>query len=139
MQILNPDSNLCFGEGGAGTWSDGKLTTRIGKNSEDVQVVLRLLVRHGAPPQILVTGKPHLGTDRLVRLLKQLRAHLQGLGADFLFNSTVSDLDVQGGMVRAVVLATGEHIEADRVVLAVGHSARELCTLLQQRGVRLEA
>lgn len=68
--LLDPESNLCYGEGGAGTWSDGKLTTRIGKNSEEVRSVLRRLVRHGAPERILVDGKPHLGTDRLVRILK---------------------------------------------------------------------
>lgn len=68
--LLDPESNLCYGEGGAGTWSDGKLTTRIGKNSEEVRRVLGRLVAHGAPSRILVDGKPHLGTDRLVRILK---------------------------------------------------------------------
>lgn len=69
-RILNPESNLCYGEGGAGTWSDGKLTTRIGKNSESVRYVLKTLVRHGAPEKILVDGKPHLGTDKLVVILR---------------------------------------------------------------------
>ena len=82
---LNEESNLCYGEGGAGTWSDGKLTTRIGRNSERVRAVLQALVRFGAPDDILVNGKPHLGTDRLVRILRAARLYLQTLGVEFRF------------------------------------------------------
>ena len=101
-RILNPDSNLCFGEGGAGTWSDGKLTTRIGKNSEDVRQVLETLVSHGAPESILLAGKPHLGTDRLVRILKTLREKLIQEGAEFYFGSTVTDLLVEDGCLKGI-------------------------------------
>lgn len=104
-RILNPDSNLCFGEGGAGTWSDGKLTTRIGKNSEDVRQVLETLVAHGAPESILVAGKPHLGTDRLVRILKTLREKLVESGAQFYFGSTVTDVLVEDGHVQGVTVS----------------------------------
>lgn len=79
-RVLDGDSNLCYGEGGAGTWSDGKLTTRIGRNGDDVRTVLRALVEFGAPPEILVSGKPHLGTDRLVRILRNARAYLASKG-----------------------------------------------------------
>ena len=90
-KVLDPESNLCYGEGGAGTWSDGKLTTRIGKNSANVRWVLEMLVKHGAPTRILVDGKPHLGTDRLVRILKGLRCYLEEKGATFLFDTRVDD------------------------------------------------
>ena len=88
-RVLNEDSNLCYGEGGAGTWSDGKLTTRIGRNGDDVRSVLRALVAFGAPEGILVSGKPHLGTDRLVRILRNARAHLAANGAEIVFGRTV--------------------------------------------------
>ena len=89
---LNEDSNLCYGEGGAGTWSDGKLTTRIGRNSEDVRAVLRALVEFGAPEGILVTGKPHLGTDRLVKILRNARAYLASRGVEIRFGVTVDEI-----------------------------------------------
>jgi uncharacterized FAD-dependent dehydrogenase len=93
---LDSESNLCFGEGGAGTWSDGKLTTRIGNNSEEVREVLSLFVKFGAPVGLLIDGKPHLGTDRLVRILKAMRAFLIEKGVEFRFDSKVVDLTVEG-------------------------------------------
>jgi hypothetical protein len=108
-RLLNQESNLCYGEGGAGTWSDGKLTTRIGKNSEEVQCVLETLVSLGAPPRILIDSKPHLGTDRLVRILKALRGWLMEQGVEFRFGSKVEDLGVSNTHkeVNGVVLTTG--------------------------------
>jgi len=103
--ILDPESNLCYGEGGAGTWSDGKLTTRIGKNSANVRWVLEELVRHGAPERILVDGKPHLGTDRLVRILKGLRAYLEDQGAVFKFESRVDGLVIEPTEAEAAAAA----------------------------------
>jgi len=134
---LDPDSNICFGEGGAGTWSDGKLYTRV----SDVRVrhVLETIVALGGPPHILVEGKPHLGTDRLVALCKAFRAELVERGCEVRFGSFVSDLHLVDGAVRGVVLGDGERIDADRVVLAVGHSAREMYEWLAHRGVAMEA
>jgi len=135
---LNPDSNLCYGEGGAGTWSDGKLTTRIGRNSGAVRSVLAAFVRFGAPEGILVTGKPHLGTDRMVRILRAFREHLVGLGAEVRFGACVEDVLVGAdGRAAGVRLAGGEEVRASRVVLAVGHSARGLYRRLCARGVAM--
>ena len=119
--ILDSESNFCYGEGGAGTWSDGKLTTRIGRNSADVRAVLETLVRFGAPPRILVDGQPHLGTDNLVRLLKRFRAELLSLGAEILWDARVADLVLARGdavdrpYVRGVRLADGSTRLADAV------------------------
>ena len=137
-KILDPESNLCYGEGGAGTWSDGKLTTRIGKNSDDVRTVLETLVTHGAPPRILVDGKPHLGTDRLVVILRNLRHRLIELGVEFRFGSSVVDFDIKQGAIAGVHLNDGTVLPADSVVLAVGHSARQLYERMVELGVHLE-
>ncbi|KAJ9511450.1 hypothetical protein QJQ45_029891, partial [Haematococcus lacustris] len=149
---LNPDSNLCYGEGGAGTWSDGKLTTKIGRNSDPVRRVLQALHGFGAPESILVAGKPHLGTERLVRILRAFRAHLvQALGVSVRFGCTVDDLMVEHGRVKgvrlkgvrpvmlavAVVFAGGEEVRGSSVVLAVGHSARPMYRTLVAREVQL--
>jgi uncharacterized FAD-dependent dehydrogenase len=135
--ILAPDSNLCFGEGGAGTWSDGKLTTRIGRNSAPVRSVLAALVHFGAPDSILVDGKPHLGTDRLVRLLRALRARLAALGAAVRWGARVERVELRGGAVAALHLADGTSLPARHVILAVGHSARPLYAALLREGVAI--
>jgi uncharacterized FAD-dependent dehydrogenase len=142
-RVLLEDSNFCFGEGGAGTWSDGKLTTRIGKNSEEVRHVLEKLVCFGAPERILVDGKPHLGTDRLVRILRSARADLIGQGVDFRFGATVVDVitDTASGATTGVVLKDGSTIEGCvAVVLAIGHSSRPLYEQLHHvRGLDMKA
>ena len=134
---LDEESNICFGEGGAGTWSDGKLYTRV----KDVRVrhILETIVELGGPSRILVDGKPHLGTDRLVALCKAFRAALVERGCEVRFGAMVEDLIVEGGQARGVVLRDGERVEADRVVMAVGHSAREMYQWLAARGVACEA
>ena len=144
--VVDPDSNFCYGEGGAGTWSDGKLTTRIGRNSAEVRDVLETLVHFGAPRRILIDGAPHLGTDNLVRLLKAFRAELISLGATIKWNARVASLVLAegGGAVEGVTLAAGEGedagetILADGVVLAAGHSARELYVELIRCGATLQ-
>jgi uncharacterized FAD-dependent dehydrogenase len=142
-RVLLEDSNFCFGEGGAGTWSDGKLTTRIGKNSAEVRHVLEKLVCFGAPERILVDGKPHLGTDRLVRILRSARADLIGQGVDFRFGTTVVDVitDTASGAATGVVLKDGSTIEGCMaVVLAIGHSSRPLYEQLHHvRGLDMKA
>ncbi|MBN2194991.1 MAG: FAD-binding protein [Polyangiaceae bacterium] len=139
---VNPDSNYCFGEGGAGAYSDGKLYTRSVKRG-NVRDVLEILVRHGAPPEILTDARPHIGSNRLPRVVTALREHLEAVGVAFAFESRVSDLLVTSGgsrrAVAGVVLAGGAELEADRVVVATGHSARDVHEILTRHGVRLEA
>ncbi|CAI9098762.1 OLC1v1035461C1 [Oldenlandia corymbosa var. corymbosa] len=137
-RMLQVESNFCFGEGGAGTWSDGKLVTRIGKNSSSVLAVLETLVNFGAPKSILISGKPHLGTDKLVPLLRNFRNYLQELGVTIRFGTRVDDLLVEGAQVMGVRVSdsvsnpssTGLKLPFDAVVLAVGHSARDTYQML---------
>jgi len=145
---LDPNSNLCYGEGGAGTWSDGKLTTRIGKNSAEVKRFFQWLVDFGAPPDILINNKPHLGTDRLVRLLKCVRAFLLAKGVKFCFDTKVKDIllssarEVQGVVVEKVgceEVVKEEVMQCDKVILAIGHSARSMYERLDALGVTLQA
>jgi uncharacterized FAD-dependent dehydrogenase len=134
---LQQSSNLCYGEGGAGTWSDGKLTTRIGAGA--TRRVLRTLVSMGAPERILTDGKPHLGTNRLVALLKQFRGALADAGTTIRFGARVDGLTRSpAGSLRGIVLADGEHIDAKHAVLATGHSSRMIYELLLAEGVALE-
>ena len=138
---LNPDSNYCFGEGGAGTYSDGKLYTRATKRG-DVRRVLELLVEHGAPSDILVDARPHVGSNRLPKVIVALREHLRQVGVEFRFESRVVGLDVDAGSrpstVRGVHCADGTTLAADAVVLATGHSARDVYDWLAAAGCRLE-
>jgi uncharacterized FAD-dependent dehydrogenase len=137
--VLNPESNVQFGEGGAGTFSDGKLHSGIKDPRHLGQKVLEELVAAGAPEEILYLSKPHIGTFRLVGVVEHLRASIQALGGEFRFQSRVDDLDIADGRVRGVRLADGEYLAASQVVLAVGHSARDTFEMLHRRGVYLEA
>jgi uncharacterized FAD-dependent dehydrogenase len=141
--VLNPESNVQFGEGGAGTFSDGKLWSGISDTAHRSRKVLTEFVKAGAPPEILYVSKPHIGTFRLVGMVEAMRATVEALGGEYRFGSKVSDLDIDisGGQrrVRGVVLESGEHIRADNVVLAIGHSARDTFEMLQTRGVAIEA
>jgi uncharacterized FAD-dependent dehydrogenase len=134
---LNPESNICFGEGGAGTYTDGKLYTRI--KHPYLRHVLHSFVRFGAKADILVDAHPHLGTDKLVRIVRNMRHHLLELGVDYRFDSRVDDLLIRDGRVTGVRLASGEDIGAEKVILATGHSARDTFERLHQRGVRMQA
>ncbi|KAJ1262893.1 hypothetical protein BS78_09G143700 [Paspalum vaginatum] len=142
-RILQSESNFCFGEGGAGTWSDGKLVTRIGRNTDGVQAVMKTFVHFGAPPNILVDGKPHLGTDKLVPLLRNFRHHLRELGVTIRFNARVDDLIVEDGLVKGVLVSDSElrpgsvsqKLSFDAVVLAIGHSARDTYCMLWRHNV----
>ena len=137
--VLNPESNVQFGEGGAGTFSDGKLYSQIKDPRHYGRKVLSEFVEAGAPPEILYVSRPHIGTFRLVGMVEKLRASIESLGGEIRFQSRVDDLDIDDGGVRGVVLAGGERIVADHVVLAVGHSARDTFRMLHGKGVYLEA
>jgi uncharacterized FAD-dependent dehydrogenase len=109
---LNEESNLCYGEGGAGTWSDGKLTTKLGRNGNAVRAVLNTLVALGAPEGILKAGKPHVGTDKLVGVLKGFRERLRELGVDIRFETRVDEILADNGRVVGVRLQSGEPLTA---------------------------
>ncbi len=133
---LTPTSNYCFGEGGAGTFSDGKLYTRA-KDREAIGAVIADLVRFGGPAEIAVETRPHVGSNRLPRLLTALRTHLTELGVAYRFETSVVGLRSAGGRVRAVQLDGGDEIEADAVVLAVGHSARGVYDWAARDGIAI--
>jgi uncharacterized FAD-dependent dehydrogenase len=134
--ILNPESNVCYGEGGAGTFSDGKLYTRV--NDDRVTHVLEMLVARGANPDILIHNRPHLGTDKLVLLLENIRAHLTSLGAQYLFESQLKDIHVHNHQLKALVLHDGTRIDTSHAILATGHSAHSVWHMLHSKGVPLE-
>ena len=136
---LNPESNVQFGEGGAGTFSDGKLHSQIKDPKHHGLKVLREFVKAGAPPEILYVSKPHIGTFKLVGIVESMRSVIESLGGEIRFQSRVENIDIDNGRVQGVVLADGEPIKADHVVLAVGHSARDTFQMLYDRGVHLEA
>jgi hypothetical protein len=141
---LNPESNVQFGEGGAGTFSDGKLYSQIKDPRHLGRKVLTEFVAAGAPPEILTEAHPHIGTFRLVTMVESLRETIEGLGGEYRFQSKVTDLLVApredgGRRVTGVMLESGELIETDRVVLAIGHSARDTFAMLHERGVAIEA
>ncbi len=140
---LDPESNVQFGEGGAGTFSDGKLWSQISDPRHLTRKVLDEFVKSGAPEEILFVAKPHIGTFRLVTVVSRMRAEIEALGGEVRFEQRVSDVLIEDGpagkSIRGVTLASGEQIDADHVILALGHSARDTFTMLHQRGVRMEA
>ncbi len=140
--VLDPESNVQYGEGGAGTFSDGKLYSQIKDPHHQGRKVLTEFVQAGAPEEILYVAKPHIGTFRLVTMVEHMRAKIEALGGEYRFQSKVTDLDIEtkGGERRivGVMLESGEHIAADQVVLALGHSARDTFAMLHARGVTIE-
>jgi len=134
---LNLESNICFGEGGAGTYTDGKLYTRI--KHPFVRWVLKEFVRFGAKEDILVDADPHLGTDRLVRIVRNMRQHLLTLGVDYRFESKVTAILTHQGQSQGLRLASGDEIHAHHIVFAIGHSARDTIESLHQQGIEVEA
>ena len=136
---LDPESNVQFGEGGAGTFSDGKLHTQIKDPQHHGKKVLDEFVKAGAPSEILYVSKPHIGTFRLVTVVENMRASIQALGGEFRFQSRLADLDIGNGKLRGMILADGERIPAEHVVLAIGHSARDTFQMLYEHGVTIEA
>lgn len=135
--IVNPDSNYCFGEGGAGTYSDGKLYTRASKRGS-IDDVLRTLVCHGAPAEILVEAHPHIGSNRLPKVVEAMRESIRGAGGEIHFESRVVDFVIRDGRIDGVITADGSEFIGEAVILATGHSARDIFKLLEARQVLIE-
>jgi uncharacterized protein len=134
---VNPDSNYCFGEGGAGTYSDGKLYTRSTKRG-NVTDILNVLVAHGASPDILIDSHPHIGTDKLPAIVAGMRQTILDAGGEIHFNRRVTDLLIKNGKITGVEDKSGNRYEAQAVILATGHSARDIYELLHRKGLLLE-
>ncbi len=137
--VLDAESNAQFGEGGAGTFSDGKLYSQIKDPRHYGRKVLDEFVKAGAPEEILYASKPHIGTFRLVIIVEKMRAAIESLGGEMRFESRVDDIEIVDDRVRGVVLAGGERIATDHLVLAIGHSARDTFQMIHERGVYIEA
>lgn len=136
---FNAASNVQFGEGGAGTFSDGKLYSGIKDRGHHIRKILQDFVDCGAPEEILYVSKPHIGTLRLVKVVEGLRERILAAGGEFRFEAEVSELHLENNSVRGLTLANGEHIDASHVLLAVGHSARDTFEMLHAKGVRIDA
>jgi uncharacterized FAD-dependent dehydrogenase len=136
---LNPESNVQFGEGGAGTFSDGKLYSQIRDPQHHGRKVLTEFVKAGAPEEILYVSKPHIGTFKLVSMIENMRHGIEALGGEIRFQQRVDDIEIEDGRICALHLSGGEVMHARHVVLAVGHSARDTFAMLQRRGVYIEA
>mgnify|MGYP006164952937 FL=1 len=135
--IVNEDSNYCFGEGGAGTFSDGKLYTRSKKRG-DVNKVLDVLIRHGATSEIRVNSHPHIGTNKLPKIIQAIRNTIIQYGGQVLFDSRVTDISIKNNTVIGVELQSGTKIGANKIILATGHSARDIFELLHQKKIAIE-
>jgi uncharacterized FAD-dependent dehydrogenase len=136
---LNPESNVQFGEGGAGTFSDGKLWSQIKDPKFYGRKVLHEFVHAGAPAEILYVAKPHIGTFRLVGVVEKMRKEIIALGGEIRFSQKVTGFDIQDQRIRGVLLEDGSHLSANQVILALGHSARDTFQALHDAGVYLEA
>jgi uncharacterized FAD-dependent dehydrogenase len=133
--VLNPESNVQFGEGGAGTFSDGKLYSQIKDPRHLGRKVLDEFVLAGAPEDILFLSRPHIGTFRLVSMVEKMRATIHSLGGEVRFETKVEELEIEKGALRALRLSSGETLPATHVVLAIGHSARDTFEMLHAQGV----
>jgi hypothetical protein len=136
-QIVDPDSNYCFGEGGAGTYSDGKLYTRSKKRGDNTRV-LELLCLHGANENILYEAHPHLGTDKLPGIITAIRKSILEAGGQFILEKKVIDFLIEGDTIKGVVTSDNEQFKSKHVILATGHSARDIYEICKKRGVELE-
>ncbi|WP_303318555.1 FAD-dependent oxidoreductase [Flavivirga abyssicola] len=136
--FVNEDSNYCFGEGGAGTYSDGKLYTRSLKRG-DVRRIFENLVFHGATDQILVDAHPHIGTNKLPKVVQNIRETILNYGGEVHFETRVTDFIIKANKIQALQLQNGEEIAVNRVILATGHSARDIFYLLHKKKIALEA
>ncbi|HMS63739.1 MAG TPA: FAD-dependent monooxygenase [Ignavibacteria bacterium] len=136
--IVNPDSNYCFGEGGAGTYSDGKLYTRSHKRG-DIYKALRIFVEHGAKSEILVEAHPHIGSNKLPLVIQNIRETILNFGGEINFNSKVTDFIIEKGIIKGVIINEQEEFYGDSVILATGHSARDIFYLLKKNKIKIES
>ena len=136
--IVNEDSNYCFGEGGAGTFSDGKLYTRSKKRG-DVNKILDVLIEHGANPDIAIDAHPHIGTNKLPNIIRSIRKTILEYGGQIHFNSLVVDIGIKNKKINYVLLKDGTKISTNKVILATGHSARDIFKLLYEKKIELES
>lgn len=135
---LKPDSNVQFGEGGAGTFSDGKLNTMIHDGFGRMHEVFRIFIEHGADPSIMYLAKPHVGTDRLTSIVRSIRHKIVALGGEVRFHCRMTDISLKNGRVSGITLDNGEQISCDTLVLAIGHSARDTFSMLAAKGIAME-
>jgi uncharacterized protein len=136
--IINPESNYCFGEGGAGTYSDGKLYTRSNKRG-DINRILNLLVQFGAEENILFDAHPHIGTNKLPQIITSFREQIIQSGGQFFFEKKVVDLEIENDSIQSVKTADGDRFQGDAVILATGHSARDIFQLLYKKNILIES
>ena len=136
--IVNPESNYCFGEGGAGTYSDGKLYTRSNKRG-DVGWILNMFVKYGADPSILFDAHPHIGTNKLPHIITAIREQIIACGGEVLFDKKLTDILLEGDAIKGVATADGTTIDCKALILATGHSARDIFTLLHNKGIAIES
>ena len=136
---IDPESNVQFGEGGAGTFSDGKLYTGIKDRDGAVRLVLEELASHGAPSNILFKGKPHIGTDKLIKVLRSIRKEILNLGGQIKFQSRVDDIIIESDSIAGVRTSSGEELNSQNVILAVGHSARDTFEMLHRHGIQMQS
>lgn len=136
--LVNPESNYCFGEGGAGTYSDGKLYTRSKKRG-DVQKILDILIDHGAPENIRIDAHPHIGTNKLPKIITSIREKILTCGGEFHFNSKLTDIKLNGDSITAIEINDENWLQVQELILATGHSARDIFELLQRKNIKIEA
>ena len=135
--VLDPNSNIQFGEGGAGTFSDGKLNTLVKDKKYRQKRIFEILVENGAPEEILYESKPHIGTDILRNVIKNIRNKIISMGGEFLFSTTLTDINISDGKVVSIVLNNDREVDTDILVLALGHSARDTFEMLYKREVKI--
>jgi len=135
--ILNPNSNVQFGEGGAGAFSDGKLNTLVKDENNRGRKVFETFVKHGAPQDILYSYKPHIGTDLLIKVVKNMRSKIEEMGGTFLYNTKLTGIEIQDNKLKGIVVNDNEKIDCDALILAIGHSARDTFKLLYDSGLNM--
>jgi uncharacterized FAD-dependent dehydrogenase len=136
--LINTESNYCYGEGGAGTYSDGKLYTRSNKRG-DINKVLQIFVQHGATEDILIDARPHIGTNKLPQIISSIRETILNFGGEVFFDSKLTDLIIENGKIKGIIVNQQQELLAEHVILATGHSARDIYELLNKKNILIEA